>query len=146
MSELIGDAKPPGVGTPAMRQKGGSVVRNMGCTGEVGCWQIGPEMLCMCGIEIGWEIRDVPCGREVQVEGVNIQWKVFTGDVLTVEHSLHWSRCRWWLGGKRVIFGHMYVQDKYTVPGPVYRKRPDPRSVISRLGWGAEPADRLASK
>ncbi|KAJ7784820.1 hypothetical protein B0H14DRAFT_2630631 [Mycena olivaceomarginata] len=79
-------------------------------------------MSCMRGIEMWVKIGNVPCEREVRVEGVNTRWKVITGDVPPVEHSGHWSWRRWWFGGKRVIFGHVYVQDKYTVPGPVYRK------------------------
>jgi hypothetical protein len=43
----------------------------MECMGEPESERIGPEMSCMHGIEIGWEIGDVPCGREVRMKGVN---------------------------------------------------------------------------
>ncbi|KAJ7655539.1 hypothetical protein B0H17DRAFT_1185992 [Mycena rosella] len=35
---------------------------------------------------------------------------------------------KWWLGIKRMIFGDMYVQNKYAVRGPMYRK-PFPRET-----------------
>ncbi|KAJ7795763.1 hypothetical protein B0H14DRAFT_3158445 [Mycena olivaceomarginata] len=64
------------------------------------------EMSYTRGMEIGWEIGDMPCGREVWVEGS------FTGDVLTLEYSGHWSGRSWWFLGKK---------NKETVRGPVYR-------------------------
>ncbi|KAJ7319229.1 hypothetical protein DFH08DRAFT_819178 [Mycena albidolilacea] len=95
---------------------------DIGCTGETGSGRIGPEVSCMRGIESGWEIGDVLCRREVWVKGVNTRWKVFTGDVLTVEHSLHWSQRRWWFGCKEMIFSHVYVRNKEPAREPVYRK------------------------
>ncbi|KAJ7309958.1 hypothetical protein DFH08DRAFT_823243 [Mycena albidolilacea] len=77
-----------------------------------------------CRMEIRWKIGDVPCGHKVRVEGV------FTGDVPSVEHSVHWSRQSLWFSGKKVIIGRVYVQDKYTVSGPVYRKGGDLRSIL----------------
>jgi hypothetical protein len=37
---------------------------------SVECWQVGPEILCMRGIEMWVKIGNVPCEREVLVEGV----------------------------------------------------------------------------
>ncbi|KAJ7331521.1 hypothetical protein DFH08DRAFT_814832 [Mycena albidolilacea] len=51
--------------------------------------------MCRVGVKYGWRA-----------------WKVFTGDVLTVEHSGHWSRRSWWFGGP--VYRKFGVSDAHT--------------------------------
>jgi hypothetical protein len=45
-------------------------------------------------------------------DNLGLGWIVFTGGVLALEYSGHWPRRSWWFVGKKVIFAHVYVQDK----------------------------------
>ncbi|KAJ7794677.1 hypothetical protein B0H14DRAFT_2621667 [Mycena olivaceomarginata] len=44
-------------------------------------------------------VKQKKSGEKSEMCRVGVKWKVFTGDVFTVEHSGHWSRRRWWFGG-----------------------------------------------
>ena len=49
------------------RQTGGSVVQNMGSTGEAGSRRMGPEKARRRRIEISRKMENMPCGRRVRV-------------------------------------------------------------------------------
>lgn len=72
---------------------------------------------CRAGLEYGYREEWLGVG-----DNLGLGWNVFTGDVLAVEYSGHWSCPRWWFGIKRKMFLCMCVQKKCTVRRSVYCK------------------------